>query len=80
MHTNQILKEVNNIFIDVLDQEDIVLMRNSTADDVEDWDSLTNMRLIVAIEKHFNIKFTTSEIQKFRNVGEMCDSIIEKKK
>ena len=80
MDINQILQEVNELFIDVLDEENIILRRDSTADDVEDWDSLTNMRLIVAIEKHFNIKFTSSEIQNFKNVGEMCDSIIKKKK
>ena len=79
MDNMQVLKEVNEIFIDVLDEDEIVLKRETTADDIEDWDSLVHMQLILAIEKHFNIKFISSEILKFKNVGEMCDSIVEKK-
>lgn len=78
MDPSQVIKEVNDIFIDVLDEEDIVLKRNTTANDIEDWDSLTHIQLVVAIEKHFNIKFTSSEIQNFADVGEMCDRIYEK--
>ncbi len=79
MDASQILKEVNNIFIEVLDEDNIVLNKDTIADDVEEWDSLTHIQLVVAIEKHFQIKFTSSEIQKFKNVGEMCDSIAVKK-
>ena len=78
MDADQIMKEVNNIFIDVLDEDEIAVSRDTTADDIEDWDSLTHVQLVVAIEKHFGIKFTSSEIRNFRNVGEMCDSILEK--
>ena len=80
MDDKQVLDEINEIFIDVLDVDDMALQRETTADDVEDWDSLVHMQLILAIEKHFKIKFISSEIMKFKNVGEMCDSIIEKKK
>lgn len=79
MDKGQILKEVNDIFINVLDEDGIVLTRETTANDVEEWDSLTHIQLVVAIEKHFQIKFTSSEIQHFKNVGEMCDSIAIKK-
>jgi len=68
---------VNDIFINVLDEDNIVLTRDTTADDVEDWDSLSHIHIIVAIEQHFNIKFTSLEVQNFRNVGEMCDSIFK---
>lgn len=78
MDQSQILKEVNDIFKDVLDEESILLTRETVADDVEDWDSLTHIQLVVAIEKHFKIKFTTSEIQSFDDVGAMCDSIYKK--
>ncbi|MHC4183500.1 MAG: acyl carrier protein [Planctomycetota bacterium] len=78
MDINQILKEVSDIFIDILDEDDIVLARDTTADDIEEWDSLTHIQLIVAIEKHFKIKFTSSEIQNFKDVGEMCDKIVER--
>ena len=73
-----IIKEVNDIFIDILDNANIVLTRGTTANDVEEWDSLTHIQLIVAIEKHFKIRFTASEIRGWKNVGEMCDAIIRK--
>ncbi|MFN8260257.1 MAG: acyl carrier protein [Chitinophagales bacterium] len=78
MDAAQILKEVNEIFIDVLDNEDIVLSRETSAKDIEEWDSLNHIQLIVAIEKHFKQRFTSSEIQNWKNVGEMCDAIAAK--
>jgi acyl carrier protein len=75
MDKSEILKQVNRVFIDVLDNEDIVLRSETTAIDVGDWDSLTHIQLVVAIEKHFKIKFVSSEIQGWKNVGNMCDAI-----
>lgn len=74
----QILTEVQDIFRDVLDNEDIVLANETVADDIEEWDSLTHIQLIVAIEKHFKIKFTSKEILSWKNVGEMIDCISTK--
>ncbi len=79
MDKNEILKQVNDIFIDVLDNEKIVLNEESTADDIEEWDSLTHIQLVVAIEKHFKIRFTSKEIQSWKNVGEMISCILTKK-
>ncbi len=78
MDKNQILEEVQEIFREVLDNEEIELQFNTTSDDVEEWDSLTHIQLIVAIEKHFKIKFTSVEIMSWKNVGEMIDCIILK--
>lgn len=78
MNKQEILNQVNEIFLAVLDNEDIVLNDTTTANDVEDWDSLTHIQLIVAIEKHFKTKFTSLEIQSWKNVGQMCE-IIEKR-
>lgn len=73
-----VLKQFNEIFIDVLDEEDIEINESTTADDVDEWDSLTHIQLVVAIEKHFKVKFTTSEIESYSNVGEMCKGVMQK--
>lgn len=78
MDRSEILKTVQEIFRDILDDEEIVLEDSTTADDVEGWDSLTHIQLIVAVEKQFKIKFTSKEILSWRNVGEMIDSIAAK--
>ena len=78
MDRSELLKTVQDIFRDILDDEEIVLEDSTTADDVEGWDSLTHIQLIVAIEKQFKIKFTSKEILSWRNVGEMLDSIAVK--
>jgi acyl carrier protein len=75
METEKILSGITKILIEVLDNDSIVLNKETTADDIEEWDSLTHVQLIVAIEKHFDIRFTTTEIQNFRNVGDMCETI-----
>jgi acyl carrier protein len=78
MNKTDILKCVEGVFKDVLDNDNIVLEETSTADDVEGWDSLTHIQLIVAIEKHFKIKFGSKEILSWKNVGEMVDAISSK--
>jgi len=79
MEKSEILEKVQDIFRTVLDDEDIVLSEESNAEDIEEWDSLSHIQLIVAIEKTFGIKFTSLEIMKWNNVGEMVNSIIAKK-
>lgn len=78
MESNEILKQVNEIFINILDNENIVLNRETTANDVDEWDSLTHIQLVVAIEKHFKMRFTAAEIRNWKNVGEMCDVIMKR--
>jgi acyl carrier protein len=78
MERTQILQEVNNIFKDVLDNENIVLVNETTANDIEEWDSLTHIHLVVAIEKHFKIRFTSKEIQSWKNIGELISCIESK--
>ena len=78
MVKEEILKVVNDIFIDVLDDEDIVITEATTSDDIDDWDSLNHIHLVVAIEKHFRIRFTSQEIQSWNNVGEMILNMKEK--
>ena len=80
METEEILRELDTIFRDILKNENITLTPETTAKDVDGWDSLTNMRLITAIEKHYNIRFGLREILKFNLVGDLCASIQAKKK
>jgi acyl carrier protein len=78
MTPGAVLTEVNAIFMEELGDRNIRIGPDTTADDVAGWDSLTHIQLVVAIEKHFKIRFTAGEIQRFRNVGEMCASIMAK--
>lgn len=66
---------LQEIFRDIFDDEDIVLTRETTAQDIEDWDSLAQINLIVAIEKEWRIKFKLDEITDLKNVGEMYNLI-----
>ena len=71
-------KTLNNIFCEVFDDEDIIINPEMTADDVDGWDSLSHVNLIVTIETRFNIKFTQKELLTFKNVGELTKSIMHK--
>ena len=75
MERNEILNRINEVFIDVLDNEGLTIKESTTANDVDEWDSLTHIQLVVAMEKFFNIRFTSKEIQSWKNVGEMMDCI-----
>jgi acyl carrier protein len=78
MDRTRIIQDLNEIFIDIIDNDAISLNNDSTANDVDGWDSLTHIQLVVAIEKHFKIRFTSKEIQGWKNVGELVDSIAGK--
>jgi acyl carrier protein len=75
MDNIDILTTVTAIFAEVLDNENLVLTRETTANDVEEWDSLNHIQLVVAVEKKFGIRFSSREIQSWENVGQMIDSI-----
>lgn len=73
-----IITRVQGIFRDILDEESLTLSRETTANDVDGWDSLTHIQLIVAIEKNFKVKFSSREILSWKNVGELLDSLYSK--
>ncbi len=76
MERTVILSKLNEIFVDVLDLEESPnLTENTTSEDIEEWDSLAHVQLVVAIQKEFGIKINANEILNWRNVGEMVNSI-----
>jgi acyl carrier protein len=75
---NEMLPRIQEIFQDVFDEPGLAISGATTASDVPGWDSLTNINLIFAIEREFNVKFALGEIQELNNVGEMV-ALIEKK-
>jgi acyl carrier protein len=75
MDNKKTLKQVEEIFRDQLDDESIKLTTETITEDVDDWDSLTHIMLVVAIEKHFKIKFTSNEVLSWNNIGEMIECI-----
>lgn len=78
MTSEEIKNSLLVIFRDVLDNDSIVLLRETTAEDVEEWDSLAHINIIVAIEKEFKIKFDLIDIKPLKNVGDLIDLIQRK--
>jgi acyl carrier protein len=78
MTETQLLTELNTLFEEIIDEGAVTLSRETTAKDVEGWDSLNHIQIIAAIEKKYGFRFTLVEIQGFKNVGEMTDSILSK--
>jgi acyl carrier protein len=74
-----ILSHVNVVFKDVFGKVPVVLTEETTANDIEDWDSLSHIQLVVGLEKLFKIRFTAKEIKSWRNVGELISCIQGKK-
>lgn len=80
METTELLEILNEIFRKVLKKDDIALTEDTTANDVDGWDSLTNMVLITEIENKFGVRFTFRDIVKLKNVGDLCRTIMNKAK
>ena len=75
MTGNEIFARLNEVFRDVFDDDSIVVKPATTADDIEDWDSLEHITLISAVEKEFGMKFKMGEISSMKTVGEMAHII-----
>lgn len=78
MERKEIYQKLTEVFCDVLDLEEVELNDATTQDYIEDWDSLSHVHLIVEVQKVFGIHFTSSEINSWKNVGELVDSILSK--
>lgn len=73
-----IKNSLQKVFREVFDDDTIEIRSDMTAADIEDWDSLAHVELVVAVEKTFNIKFTTQEIKGLKNVGDFMNLINKK--
>ena len=78
MQQTEIYEKLTGIFRDVFDEDDLSVTPATTADDVDGWDSLTHIRLVLAVSKAFGVKFSASEIGNLKNLGEFA-ALIEKK-
>lgn len=73
-----VMDKVQDIFRDVFDDDSLCISDSTNSSDIEDWDSLEHIALIVSMEKEFNMKFDIKEVNKLENVGGMIDLIMSK--
>jgi acyl carrier protein len=78
MTESEIFERMTPIFCDVFDDDAIVVKSTMVADDVDGWDSLAHIRLIVALEQEFHVRFSAAEASSFENVGQVVASILSK--
>ncbi len=75
MTRDQLLNDINSIFRTIFNDDAVVITERSSAKDIDEWDSLNNIQIVIAVEKRFKVRFKAAEIRGWKNVGEMCDSI-----
>jgi acyl carrier protein len=75
-----IITELNTVFRQVFDDSSLSVTRSMTANDIDEWDSLTHMNLVVAVELKFGVKFALGELQSLKNVGDLADAVQRKMK
>lgn len=80
MTREEIFTSLDEVFQDEFDDDTLHVSDSTTADDIEDWDSLEHINLVVAVERKFGIKFTMGEVTGMKNVGEMVDIILKRAK
>lgn len=78
MSVEDIIKKIAPIFKEIFEDENLNIDEKSNSDNIDGWDSLNHILLVVEIEKKMKIKFSSGEIASYKNVGEMCKSIANK--
>lgn len=78
MTREEVMSKVQDIFRDVFDDDSLIIVDSTNSEDIEDWDSLEHISLVVSMEKEFDMKFDIKEVGKLANVGEMVDLIVSK--
>ena len=76
MKFDEVMGLLHPIFRDVFDDDELIIEANTTANEIDGWDSLTHIRLVITIEKAFDLRFTAAEISDLENVGEMAELIV----
>ena len=76
MTREELFNKITQIFREEFDDDSLVIVDETNAADIEDWDSLAQVELIMAMEKEFNMKFNIREVRELKNVGEMADLIL----
>lgn len=77
MNREEVFERLTKVFRDVFDDEEITLTEETTAEDIEDWDSFEHINLVVAVEDEFSFKIPMGKVVTMKNVGEMVDIILE---
>ena len=75
MKREEIFKKVSIIFQEVLEDDNIIISEDQGAEDIDEWDSLIHIMLVVETEKAFQLKFLSSEISNWKNIGDMITAI-----
>lgn len=78
MTKSEAYERLNEVFRDVFDDETIAVHAETTAGDIQGWDSLEHIDLIIAVENEFGLHFSMGEVNKMKNVGEMVDTILQR--
>ena len=78
MTREELFEKITEIFREEFDDDTLVIVDETNAADIEDWDSLAQVELIMTLEKEFNMKFNIKEVRELKNVGEMADLIMSK--
>ena len=78
MEKNEIVSRLTPIFRDVFNNDTLVVSEGMTAKDVPTWDSLSNINMIIAVEKAFGVKFSIKDVRSLKNVGELLELIKKK--
>ena len=76
---SQTLAELNEVFREVFDDDEIDVTRQTSAKDIDEWDSLMHVNLVLAVESRFGVRFTSTEVAALKDVGELSD-LVEKKR
>lgn len=78
MTREEVFEKITEIFREEFDDDTLIIVDETNSADIEDWDSLAHVELVMTMEKEFNMKFNIKEVGKLKNVGEMVDLILSK--